>query len=191
VKRLATALLIGTLAGCGSDSTGPADQTPPDGPGFSATLTGAIDDTWEGQAVFGVEADPADGTQWIWGIYLDTGDPTVDSDVIVFTGLVDASSPGSTPTHGDFPGAGPYALEDAFASGGALDVGQQFAIVFRPPGGVVSSYYSSGGTVTITESSATQVRGTLSFSATGLAGTVSVTGTFTAEPGTFTPPPTP
>ena len=191
MKSLVTLFLIGALAGCDGDSTGPADQTAPDGPGFSATLTGAIEETWEGQAVFGMELDPADDTQWIWGIYLDTGDPTVDSDVIVFTGLVDASSPGTAPTHGDFPGAGSYALVDAFASGGTLEVGQQFAIVFRPPGGVVSSYFSAGGTVTIAESSATQVRGTLSFNATGLAGAVSVTGTFTAEPGTFTPPPTP
>ncbi len=158
--RIACVILALTLAlpACDSDSTPPGGNQPGT---FSATVTGTVAATLSGIAASGGAA--ASGG---WGIALGPGDP--QSITLLASG-------------NDRPPAGTYPIV-VFAQGGTAGGTAFVASIVAEPG--VSSYTSTGGTVTLSSSSASRVAGSFAFAAQR--GTVSnpqnvdVTGTFDA-----------
>lgn len=172
--RLSLSLLVGLgLAACGgSDSTGPEDENNGQGE-FSATVSGPFNASLTGYAwQSGTVVDPQTNQQG-WVLYLGSQDNAGSAVYVVRLG--------------DRPGEGSYPLTDLQGQNGDLQ-NDQFACVISVvlSGGIAFSGIASGGTLTITSSSSSNVRGSFSFQVRGFDPntqtevTATVSGTFNA-----------
>jgi hypothetical protein len=157
------ALLTAVLAGCGDDPTEPEVITA----AFELELTGSMEESVEGTAVFGDDLD--EGGNPIWATVL--GD--ADSRHVVVIGKAGASRPAT----------------GSFTVGGGNDASAWTILHIVSDGeDLVEIFLPESGTIRITESSARVVRGTFEFSATGMLGgpgsEIDAEGSFVAVPAT-------
>ena len=169
----ATTVLTAVLfvGGCG-DSTGP------DNPGFDATISGDLELSITGDAIFGVSSQ---GGVDRWMIFLSDGFLT-DT---VFDAIAIGREASGSPI-----GLGTHSIQEA---GGVLDPDEISALYMLQRSDVsLGIFRSLSGTLAITDVSDEQVTGEFSFSAVVLlepggamaeAASLNVSGSFTAEPG--------
>jgi hypothetical protein len=176
VLALALALPIGTAA-CGDDNgTGPDDGLAT--ATFTASVSGDLSSEFQGQAFFGEATDPETGDDY-WVLILTTG--SQNSGQTVYFGR-----------RGARPGNGTSNLTDIEDSDLDVEAGQIFALYLdftsQQSYGV---FASSGGTLTVSESSGSKMTGTFSIQATGTSVqgqtpvevNVTITGEFNAQNG--------
>ena len=173
------ALVVAVLGGVTACSSGGGDDVtgtnPPGGTvgSFNATVSGAMSATLSGSAAFG--SSTVSGSQG-FAIALV---PTSGTNSIIF-GRVNAQAPGT----------GTYQIAD-FATQSSVS-GAMIAALIAGSGQSGQIYVSTSGTLTITSSSADEIKGnfTVSASAVTVSGTqaVTMTGTFTARKGAINVP---
>lgn len=172
IVRIVALSLLGAALACG-DSTTPSNQG-----SFTASITGDLTANLTGRAVFGVATQ---GTSQGFLIALERqGSSQVDRDVIV-TGRLNTQRP-APGTYPIVSCAGGACGDDAFDAG---------YVLYRPSGDF--AFFSSSadaGTLTITESTAERIVGTMTFDAEWLlssenitARNITVSASFTAVPG--------
>jgi hypothetical protein len=167
VVTLALALL---LPAC-SDSGGPAGQG-----SFSATVTGDLTNSFTGRAVFGIATQ---GANQGFAIALERqGATQVDRDVVILARF-----------NTQRPGIGTYSIVSSACDTCTDDDFDAGYVLYRPSGDF-AFFASESGTLTITESSADRIVGTLNFDATWIlssdnitARDIAITASFTAVPG--------
>lgn len=156
----ALALMAATTTGCDDGPTGPVVEEG----SFSIQITGAMNETATGPAFFGSEDVP--GEEPVWAVLLGEQD---GRHVVV------AGKPGAAR-----PGVGTYSLVD----GNGPATGWTLAHFVGDGEELLGSFVAESGNVTITVSTASEVRGTLQFRAVGLLGAnpgaIDVTGSFSA-----------
>ena len=168
--RFAALVLALLLPAC-SDSGGPSNQG-----SFSATVTGDLSLAFTGRAVFGVATQ---GTQQGFLIALERqGSTQVDRDVVVLARF-----------NTQRPAAGTYAIVSSSCNTCTDDDFDAGYVLYRPSGDF-GFFASETGTLTITESTAERIVGTLSFDAVWVlssdnitARDITVSASFTAVPG--------
>jgi hypothetical protein len=162
-----------TLMACsGSDSTGPVNGGA--GAAFSATVSGDVQTSIKGQALFGQATDPDAGT--IFAVEMSEDDSTGG-------GLIQLIHIG-----GGTPAAGTYNLTDAV--NGTPGSGDWIAAAYdSDQGQMTASFVATSGSVTVTRSGNGRFEGTFDFTAIGAAMsdpttslTIAVHGTFKAKP---------
>ena len=142
-----------SLAACGGDSTGPGDGGTPSGD-FTLTMSGDVSRTIAGDAGGFWEVTDAQTQETVWVLSLSTGDAAALEGIQVLVG-------------GPRPAPGEYAVSAADPE--ALEAGEGVAFVVVNPSFEGSGFLglSISGSITVTESSAEVVRGTLFISAQG------------------------
>jgi hypothetical protein len=181
--RLGTMVLLGALSACGSDD--PTDIGNLEG-SYTATVSGAVNQSLSGVAIFGSGTDPESSEQaWITYLTTDAQTGLAGGQSISFFGL-------------GAPQARTYILQDLQQSGEFPD-GEAVGMVILYTGQTLSGlFYSTAGALTVTSVSADQMNGTFTFTAEGLTfppggqpvqDIISVTGTFQASGGQFLVPP--
>ena len=177
------------LNACSEDTTAPADIPPPSAdPGFTAEVTlDGVTSTWNGGSFFAEDDDPDVLGGRIWGVYLVTSaDQAVLGDGIAFIGK------------GALPATGSINLVEAIT--GDLENDETTGTIWTVASTTAVGTFlgSTSGTLTITEVTGTRMTGTFQFNAAGVSGintglpvasAGSAQGSFTAELGAFTPPP--
>ncbi len=156
-------LLTAVVVGCGDDPSEPELITA----AFEMEVTGSIEESVEGPAVFGSDLDEEGDP--IWATVL--GDE--ESRHLVVIGRAGASRPAT----------GSYTI------GGAGDAGEWTILHIVSEGeDLVEFFVPESATIRITESSARVVRGTFEFSAMGMPGgpgwEIEAEGSFVAVPAT-------
>lgn len=153
-RGLAVAVAVSLAVGCGDDG---GDGDGPTGPDvsegtFTATVSGDVDASFEGNAAWASVTDPASGES-AWGIVL--GDTNVGSNAVVIFHLGTSE-----------PETGTYSLVDA-SVGSDFQSGTGAFVVLSVGGSSTLSVNSTGGTVTISSASADRLRGTFNITASG------------------------
>jgi hypothetical protein len=170
VARILAVTLAAAALACG-DSTAPVNQG-----SFTASITGDLTASLTGRAVFGVATQ---GTNQGFVIALERqGSSQVDRDVIVMGRL-----------NTQRPGEGTYPIVSCVGGTcGADDFDAGY--VFYRTSGDFAFFSSDAGTLTITESSAEKIVGTITFdgvwvlsSESVTARDITITASFTAVPG--------
>jgi hypothetical protein len=167
VVRILALTLAAVILACG-DSSNPSNQG-----SFTASITGDLTSSLTGRAVFGVGTQ---GSNQGFVIALERqGSSQIDRDVIV-VGRLNTQRPGE----GTYPivsCAGGACGNDDFDAG----------YVFYRTSGESGLFLSESGTLTITESSAEQIVGTMTFDAPSALSMdqITITASFTAVPGTL------
>lgn len=178
ISRRAIGALLIAVFGAACSGGGADDSTGPNPPGgtvgsFSATVSGAVSASLSGSAAFGNST--VSGSQG-FAIALV---PASGTNTIIF-GRVNAQAPGT----------GTYQIGD-FATQSSV-TGAMIAALIAGSGQSGQIYVSTSGTLTITASSADEIKGnfTVSASAVTVSGTqaVTITGSFTAKKGTINVP---
>lgn len=161
------------LAACGGDkSTGPGDGGG-NSAAFEATVSGDMEGAINGGASFAEYQDPATGNVFELG-FSETGG----------TGRIVLARNGSR------PGNGAHTVADIY-NGGDPAVGDFVAFMYDGDANNPDAlFFSTGGTVTVSSSSSSIVKGTFQFDCIGVQSadpnteiSLSVSGTFTAKPG--------
>ena len=182
-RAAALTFLFLLAAGCGDD-----DPAGPGGDGFSAnftaSVTGDLNASMSGTAVFASGTDPETGQQaWIMYMTTDSTQAFSSGQNVAFFGL-------------GAPEQRAYVLED-FTQSEEFPVGGAAGWVILFDGQTISGIFgSTGGTLTITSLSANRMDGTFSITATGSVfdgqmateGTITVQGSFQAASGLFLVP---
>jgi len=142
-----------SLAACGGDSTGPGDEGTPSG-NFTLTVSGDVSRTIAGDEGGFWEVTDAQTQETVFVLSLSRGAATALEGMQILLG-------GSRPAPGDYP------LSSADPED--LEAGEGVALVVVNPSLEGSAFLglSVSGAVTITESSAEVVRGTLLLTAQG------------------------
>ena len=171
MSRTSAFLLAGLvlLGACGDDdSTGPDN---PSGSSYELTVEGAVEAALEGNAAFAVVTDEGVTS---FGIALTEAG---GSNTIVLERV------GNTR-----PGTGTYAVGDLNGDGEQDPAKFYAAFVAGTTQNPSDVYVSVAGTVSITKSSADQVKGTIDMTLVGLQGEeeITITGEFDARGGTVT-----
>ena len=141
----------GMLAACGGDDNGTT------GPGnggsrtFSAEVTGDLETSVKGAALFGTKTDEAQGT--LFGLEMaETGDGESVIQIIRLGGQI--------------PAPGTYEIKDAINTNPGS--GDFVAMAFDSDNGEPTAIFvATGGTLTVTSSTATSFKGTFTFDAEG------------------------
>lgn len=163
-----TSLVILTVAAAAAACS---DSDDPQGPNpvaseYALEIDGAVTENAAGPAYFGSDVD--ENSQPVWMILM--GEDTSRH-------LVLAGKPGS-----DRPGTGSYAVVDPAGTAAGWNV----VHLLSDGDELLGMFIAESGTVTITASSADEVRGTIEFEAAGMIGTamdtLQVSGRFTAVP---------
>ena len=161
----ASALLFGLAAGCGGDATGAEEALSPGT--FEAALSGDAVAEFRGRAVAVVGVDPAVGdTIWVLALDDDAGDETVE---VTITRVSSRPPPGS------------YPFSDLVSD--TAGPGWLAAILIGNTGETGVHMGSTGGTLEITVSTATELRGSFTLQ---LAGTLAGGGASSEGTGTLT-----
>lgn len=159
------AILVAALPGCGDDD--PSDVTPIEA-AYALDVSGAVTEQATGKAYFGTDEDELG--QPVFALLL--GDDT--SRHIVMAGKDGAAR----------PGPGEYAIVDPEQG----ESGWTLLHIISDGDELLGMFVANRGTLTITESTADVLRGTLEFDAVGVMGTaedsVAVAGSFVAVPAT-------
>ena len=169
VRTIALALAL--LVPACSDSGGPSDQG-----SFAATITGDLTLSFSGRAVFGIATQ---GTEQGFLIALERrGSTQVDRDVVVLARF-----------NTQRPAAGTYTIVPSSCNTCTDDDFDAGYVLYRPSGDF-AFFASEAGTLTITESTAERIVGTLSFDAVWVlssdnitARDIAISASFTAVPG--------
>lgn len=171
-----TALMAATvLVACGGDENGPAGPGNGGATTFSADVTGDVETSITGAALFGQATDPEYGD--VFGLELaETGEGE---------SLIQVARVG-----GAVPAPGSYAIKDAI--NGSPQNGDFVAMAFDSDNGQPAAIFvATGGTLQVTTSTATAFKGTFSFTAEGglfsdpeTTLTIQITGSFHATPAT-------
>lgn len=164
-------LALALLAPACSDSGGPSDQG-----SFAATVTGDLSLSFTGRAVFGIATQ---GTQQGFLIALERqGSTEVDRDVVVLARF-----------NTQRPAVGTYDIVSSSCNTCTDDDFDAGYVLYRPSGDF-AFFASETGTLTITESTAERIVGTLSFDAAWVlssenitARDITITASLTAVPG--------
>lgn len=163
------AAAVGLLLACGDGGTEPVVEG-----SFSATVTGDLQRTLSGTAVFGVET--IGGNQG-FVIAMQRGNSgALDVDLILL-GRFNTARPG-VGAYSVISGACPDCSANDFDGG----------YVYQRPDGASGFFVSASGDVSVTKSVADTVAGTCTFiaqSATNPEYTITITANFTAVPGTI------
>lgn len=176
MRAIGSMMLAATvaLAACGGDdggSTGPGNGGNPTS--FSAEVTGDVETSVQGAALFGTRTDEAQGT--LFGVEMaETGAGESVIQIIRIGGRI--------------PAAGTYQIVDALNSNPAD--GDFVAMAFDSDNGQpVAIFVGTGGTLTVTSSTANAFKGTFTFDAQGglfndpeNTLSINVAGTFYATP---------
>jgi hypothetical protein len=171
---LAVACAMVLLSACGGSdkSTGPNPVTDEDT--FTATISGGVQSSYDGVAVFGENSAQA-------AFALSLSDSTKGTIVFV-------------QQSGTAGGTGSQAIFDAFDGSDVPENALVAAILDGPTANPTGAFVSTGGTLTITERSATTIKGSFHVTAAGaLIGSedqveITVDGSFTAKGGTVNVP---
>lgn len=149
---LSAAVLLAGACG-GGDSTGPGNGSGGGSATFSASVTGDMEGDISGSAFHGEYTDPTEGT-----VFELNFNETGGSGHIVLARLSAR------------PGVGAYSVAD-IASGGAA-AGEFVGLVYEgDEENLESLFYSTGGTVTISSSSGSQVKGSFEIDVLGYVAT--------------------
>lgn len=170
-----TVLAVGTLA-C-DDGTSTEEEEVFAG-SFSATVTGDFQASYEGEGFFGESTDPETG-ETVWIVYLISDGESSQADAALYFVRYAAR-----------PGPGTYDLDDAGDEN--FGAGDMSAMLIGSTEDSSLFVHSTGGSLTITESSSGRVEGTFSIDAAGvvLTGgeqsevTVTIAGEFDVADGT-------
>lgn len=177
IKYLALAAAV-TLAACGDDNGGTGPGNGGGKASFSADVTGDVETSVKGAALFGVKEDEAQGR--LFGVEMaESGAGESLIQIIRIGGAV--------------PANGTYQITDA-VNGNPQD-GDFVAMAFDSDNGTPTAIFvATGGTLKVTSSSATAFKGTFSFDAQGglfedpeTTLTIKVAGSFNAGPATGAP----
>ena len=181
----ALGLFFLAAAACGDDDpAGPGDEFTAE---FTASVTGDVNTTMTGTAVFASGTDP-ETSETAWVVYMTTG--------------TDANQAFSSGQNVAFFGLGApeqraYMLEDFAESGDFPDGGAAGWVILYEGQTISGIFGSTGGTLTITSVSANRMDGTFNLTATGTVfdaggaateGTITVQGSFEATSGAFLVP---
>ena len=183
--RLVTLAALSTiLVACGDDSGDPVGIDEVFQGTYTATLTGALTETLSGRAWFGSGTDPETGeSAWIAYLVTDAQNPLAAGENVMFFGLGEPQQTG-------------YVLAD-ISGGGEFPEGGAAGMVLTYAAQTLSGAFSStGGSLTVTSLSSTRMDGTFNFTAEGAVftggvpseGTITVSGSFEAEGGSFLSP---
>ncbi len=139
-----------TLAACGSDGgTGPGNGGTP---AFTATVTGDVETTVKGDALFGEVSDPAAGD--IFAVEMSEDDPTGGA-------LIQIIRMGS-----GIPATGTYALLDGI--NGTPAEGDWVAAAYdTEEGQLIGLFVATSGSVKVTSANSSTFQGTFDFIAVG------------------------
>ncbi len=174
IKYLALTAAV-VLAACGGDDNGGTGPGNGGKAGFSAEVTGDVETSVEGAALFGTKADEAQGL--LFGVEMaETGEGESVIQIIRIGGAV--------------PAVGDYQITDAL--NGNPQNGDFVAMAFDSEDGTPTAIFvATGGTLKVTSSSATAFKGTFTFDAQGglfedpeNTLTINVAGSFNASPAT-------
>ena len=175
MKRVAYpfAIALALLVPACSDSGSPSGQG-----SFSATVAGDLTLSFTGCAVFAIATQ---GANQGFAIALERqGSSQVDRDVVLLARF-----------NTQRPGVGTYSIVSSSCNTCTDDDFDAGYVLYRPSGDY-AFFASESGTLTITESTAQRVVGTLTFAATWLASSPNITArditimaSFTAVPGTL------
>jgi hypothetical protein len=144
-------LAVAVAAACGDSDGGEDSPTEPNGAGtFSATITGDVEGSISGSAVFGVVSDPQGG-EAAWSVVLVSGAQGSSNVTIVHLG--------------ESPETRTYSLMD-IVEDGSFDEGTAALLVLDASGQMFSGG-SVSGTITITSVGGDRLRGTFSINAHG------------------------
>ena len=171
--RLASTLIAALVLGaCGSDKNDPAGPGNPADGQFEATVTGDVETDFGGAADFGSVDDPDYGE----GVLIQLSE-------VGGSGLIQMVRIGSA-----LPSPGTHPVADAL-NGTPADGDFVIIITDGPANNPDAIFVATGGTVSVEQSSSSELSGEFSFDATGVLTsdpetelTVSITGTFSAEP---------
>lgn len=158
--RFKSLMLVTALLACGDDPIAPD----PDAATFTLRITGALTETATGPAFFGSDEDAGGDPAWV----LLLGEE--DGRHVVVAGKEGAGRPGT----------GTYTLAAAPGAGGEWTL----AHIVGDGDELLGMFLAESGSVTLTESSDQEIRGTLSFRAVDAltSDTLRVTGSFVAVP---------
>ncbi len=172
IRWLTLMMVAAMLLACGGDGnggTGPGNG----GPAFAADVTGDVETSIEGDALFGEILDPTAGA--VFAVEMSESDPTGGS-------LIQIMRVGE-----GVPGTGTYQLTDAIS--GTPAEGDWVAAAYDSDNGQLTAIFAAtSGTVNVTSVTQNTVKGTFTFDAEGgllsdpgttLA--ITVTGRFTAS----------
>lgn len=168
---LSAAILLAGACG-GDSSTGPGDGNGGGNATFSASVTGDMEGDIAGSALHGEYSDPTEGT-----VFELNFNETGGSGHIVLARLSSR------------PGAGTYHVADI--TNGDPGAGEFFGLVYEGDDqNLESLFYSTGGTVTISSSSGSQVKGSFEIDVVGYVATdpgtaisLTISGTFSSKSG--------
>lgn len=151
---------------------------------FTASITGDVNTSMSGTAVFATGTDPETGqSAWVMYMTTDSAQAFSSGENVAFFGL-------------GAPEERAYVLEDFTQSGDFPDGGAAGWVILFDGQSVTGIFGSTGGTLTITSLSANRMDGTFTLTATGTVfdgqnateGTVTVQGSFQATSGFFLVP---
>ena len=161
-RRITMLMLLALAAGCGDDD--PSSPLPLPESSFELEITGAVTESASGNALFGSDTDPEGNPLFALVLGDDTTRHTITA------GIPGTSRPGT----GTFEITAPEAGENGWTLVHIISDGDE----------LLGLFVAESGTLTITESTADVLRGTLEFQATGFLGedsdSMSVAGSFTA-----------
>lgn len=163
-RSLVILVLAAAAAACGDDED-------PQGPNpvaseYALEIEGALNESSSGPAYFGADVDENNEPVWMILMGQDT------SRHLVLAGRAGSARPGT----GSYAVADPTGTEEGWSVIHLLSDGDE----------LLGMFFAESGTVTISASSAEEVRGTIEFEAMGLMGTtldtIQVSGSFRAIP---------
>ena len=166
--RLFTVFVVAFLTACGGDNgTGPGSGS------FTATVSGDLNASLSGDAVFGVGL--AIGSVSGWSVWLLEGSFLADYDLIRIDRDSDAA-----------PGVGTFAITGGGA--GPDDFSAEYEHGVEEGGNTdITGYTSVSGSLTVTSATADRIEGSFTFTGNGPSPgqTVTVQGSFSARLGSF------